>query len=588
MFCVVKATYQSEFRRFTLANIHLDNLEQDSQKLSYQVLHDKLCTLFNQGNLNISYEDNQGARREIKTNEDVLSALLSFSKQIQPSPTIMVVRLEVEPYTPVDNINLENLSLEDHSDKASTCSMDSSSTRCEDKAGALHPDVYCDICLNSVRGVRWKCQDCPNYDLCQKCHPLARQRHPHHTFRAIGKHVGNADQSNSVPQNARAAVHHASCDLCSKSIVGVRHKCFQCPDYDLCQGCLPLAKTRHNHHTFIPIAYPGQIQVKVDQTPHYNVICDGCDSEIFGVRYKCGNCPDYDLCGNCEALPDPVHDPTHVFLKIRRPISSRMTVATPLLPYMYQRGWGRNMCHHPQQAGQTCPVATQINKSSNEVASQTLPSEPAAHRASQTTLNAAYIKDLTFKDGAIHPVRSQFLKVWEMNNSGSEDWPEGTVLQFVGGDRMFVDEDVDIKNPEVIVGSIGVNEHACIGLTLQAPPVPGRYISYWRLVTPSGQRFGQRIWCDILVDAPATKAVVPEASIPETIVSEASTPEPAVPEVSVTETAVTEAAAPAVEQVEQKTPAEETKCEPMDVDEVEHKMEADTDDEFVVVDSDDM
>jgi hypothetical protein len=98
-------------------------------------------------------------------------------------------------------------------------------------------------------------------------------------------------------------------------------------------------------------------------------------------------------------------------------------------------------------------------------------------RASQTTLNAAYVKDLTFKDGATHPARSQFLKVWEMNNSGSEDWPEGTVLQFVGGDRMFVDEDVDIKNPEVIVGSIGVNEHACIGLTLQAPPVPGRYIS---------------------------------------------------------------------------------------------------------------
>jgi hypothetical protein len=43
MFCVVKATYQSEFRRFTLANIHLNNLEQDSQKLSYKSLHEKVC-----------------------------------------------------------------------------------------------------------------------------------------------------------------------------------------------------------------------------------------------------------------------------------------------------------------------------------------------------------------------------------------------------------------------------------------------------------------------------------------------------------------------------------------------------------------
>ena len=42
MFCVVKATFLAEFRRFTLANIHLDNLDKDDSKLSFESLHRKV------------------------------------------------------------------------------------------------------------------------------------------------------------------------------------------------------------------------------------------------------------------------------------------------------------------------------------------------------------------------------------------------------------------------------------------------------------------------------------------------------------------------------------------------------------------
>ena len=50
--------------------------------------------------------------------------------------------------------------------------------------------------------------------------------------------------------------------------------------------------------------------------------CDSCQKTIVGVRYKCANCPDYDLCGACEALNDNgrVHDRTHLFLKIAMPL----------------------------------------------------------------------------------------------------------------------------------------------------------------------------------------------------------------------------------------------------------------------------
>ncbi|KAF9364133.1 hypothetical protein BGX34_002450, partial [Mortierella sp. NVP85] len=515
MFCVVKATYQSEFRRFTLANIHLNNLEQDSQKLSYKSLHEKEA-------LSISYQDHQGIRKNIQTNADVLDALLSFSNQAQPSPTIMVVRLEVEP-SAQDNATLQklsDLSLENQTDKEATCKAHPVTTKCQKQA------KVCEAFVGNAKTV-------PTM-ICAKIVTLLLGSVIRTTYSNLSKST---------------------------------HKCFQCPDYDLCQACLPLASTHHKHHTFVPIAYPGQIQVKVDHTPHYNVICDGCENEIHGVRYKCGNCADYDLCGNCEARPDPIHDPTHIFLKIRRPIATRLTSATPLLPQMYQRGWGRTLCHHPQQTGQTCPVDATC-KTSNEAASQTLPQEPTP-QAPQVTLDSAFVKDLAFKDGAAIQAGEPFLKVWELKNTGPSGWPEGTTLQFVGGDRMFIDDDAN-KKTEATVSPIGANEQTCIGLPLEAPANPGRYISYWRLVTPSGERFGQRIWCDILVEAPVTSKDVDADPVP------------------VAETA-DEEMMQADETKEEGKEVEEEKDMDVDVDvkEAEIKKEDDSDDEFVVVDTDD-
>ncbi|KAG0321768.1 hypothetical protein BGZ99_003702 [Dissophora globulifera] len=478
MFCVVKATFLSESRRFTLANVYLDHLERDASKLTYKILHDKI-------NMAISYDDHNGIHRTIKTDADVLESIKSFGKQAQPSPTIVVLRLDVEPcepeFTQVTNDTLPEL-MRGLSLVKQALIPDAAE---EDEPDTVHLNVYCDVCLNTIRGTRWKCQECDNYDLCQNCHGLAHHRHPQHPFTPIKKHVQLVDRPipgsfTSVRRPPPQAAHRASCDLCSNVIIGTRHKCFQCPDYDLCEGCLPLAVTKHKGHTFIPIAYQDQISVKVDHTPHFNVVCDNCNEEIYGVRYKCGNCADYDLCGNCEALPDSVHDVGHIFLKIRQPISARMTAKTPILPNMYQKGWGLAVCHHPQQTGQSCPVAVVL----------------------EDHLKAVFVKDITVKDHSVVAAGSPFVKVWEMTNTGSSEWPEGTVLQFVGGDRMFAETDSDVSSPEVKVSAVGADESLCISTNLVAPTVPGRYISYWRLVSPAGERFGHRVWCDILVQEP--------------------------------------------------------------------------------------
>ncbi|KAI1311932.1 hypothetical protein EDD11_003250 [Mortierella claussenii] len=523
MFCVVKATFQSEFRRFTLANIHLDNLQQDAAKLSFEALHQKICVLFNQTAMNISYEDHKGARKHIKNNEDVTEAIRSFSMQSQPSPTVMVVRLDVEPLQKdrrivSDDVRdklffatqaLSHMSvLESRPQKVETAekapvAQENDSTLENENEETLHANVYCDICLNTVRGIRWKCRDCDNYDLCQTCYAQPEFGHPPHRFRRIEKQINNEEgtlfsktKRHPIEHMPGVAAHSASCDLCLNRIIGVRHKCLQCPDYDLCQTCLPLAHAHHKEHTFIPIAYPGQVEVNVDQTSHFNVVCDGCNNGIYGVRYKCGNCADYDLCGNCEALSEPIHDPSHIMLKIRKPISSRMAAATPLLPNMYHKGWGRSICHHPQQTGQTCPVASG-GKSIYDAVSKTTSQDSVSQQVE--TLNAVFIKDITYKDGTVVEPGISFAKIWEMTNSGPAEWPKGTVLQFAGGDRMFATEDDNVNSPEVKVGAVSVSEYVCITANLKAPLAAGRYVSYWRLVSPSGERFGHRVWCDILV-----------------------------------------------------------------------------------------
>merc|ERR1712226_1280932 len=62
----------------------------------------------------------------------------------------------------------------------------------------------------------------------------------------------------------------------------------------------------------------NQENQKQDGEVHYGVSCDGCDGPVQGFRYKCMVCPDYDLCGLCEAKG--LH-PGHNMIRIASPES---------------------------------------------------------------------------------------------------------------------------------------------------------------------------------------------------------------------------------------------------------------------------
>ena len=61
-------------------------------------------------------------------------------------------------------------------------------------------------------------------------------------------------------------------------------------------------------------------QAKRNGHVHRGIECNSCGTQpIQGIRYRCANCVDYDLCESCEAQQP--HTKTHVFFKIRIPFN---------------------------------------------------------------------------------------------------------------------------------------------------------------------------------------------------------------------------------------------------------------------------
>jgi next-to-BRCA1 protein 1 len=241
---------------------------------------------------------------------------------------------------------------------------------------------------------------------------------------------------------------------------------------------------------------------------HLNITCDGCNaSPIVGVRYKCANCPNFDLCEACEARGDK-HDATHVFLKINRPTAHALF--RPVIPNLYvpqhggpQHGGphhGRWHCRRPDgrcPQGESTPAPAAATAA---IVPATTPSAPAA--PANPAPSARFIRDATIPDGTVMNAGAAFTKAWRMGNDGAAAWPAGTILRFEGGDAM---SGVARAIPLLAPGNA-----ADLVVDMKAPARAGKYMSYWRLCNNSGQAFGHRIWVDITVqEAPAAPAPVP-------------------------------------------------------------------------------
>ncbi|KAG5964880.1 hypothetical protein E4U58_003012 [Claviceps cyperi] len=404
------------------------------------------------------------------------------------------------------------------------------------------------------------CTECEDFDLCQSC--FGRDAHGHHPKHGFTAAVPGAQLPAYIRVKlnpGRNQVHHAICDGCDANITGVRHKCLDCPDWDYCAECVQSAHFVHPSHRFVAIYEPltSLHAAAVCQPVHSGVRCDGplCSSSratsamsayIRGIRYKCAVCHDVDFCANCEASPANEHNKTHPMLKFKTPVRN-VTVTTTGEREGGQRmpTMGDRLCSKATETVPTIPtnamntVQTIIDvKPVDAVVPAPCPAkepvpmsmplvQPVATPTSscktqEKDLHAVFLYD-AIADGTVLPPDFVFQQMWVLRNEGKITWPAGCSIKFVGGDYMGL---VDSARPagvsELVSASASTTNHQPLApgdewgfcTNLRTPSRPGKVISYWRLTTPDGMRFGHRLWCD--VDVRATEVPEPECTAPST------------------------------------------------------------------------
>ncbi|XP_061189059.1 next to BRCA1 gene 1 protein-like isoform X2 [Saccostrea echinata] len=266
-----------------------------------------------------------------------------------------------------------------------------------------------------------------------------------------------------------------------------------------------------------PKVKPMADKVKLDSSSvhqvyyHCGVICDNCNKVVVGSRYKCCNCVDYDLCEECENVSG-VHDPTHVFIKLRRPIRFRQK--GPLMKQILYKAYRQPTSSEEKEetdeneaaaitlkSGKQGKILAKIEKVQAKAA---MKQEKIKQKQEKTIeklkmkldvlkdMKAQFMGDLTIPDGTKVQPGTKFVKTWKIRNSGNISWRETTKLHNISGDlpTPSSDTDVPLLNP---------GETADISVTFFAPEEPGKYQSHWKMLD-SGHQFGHRVWCLVQVE----------------------------------------------------------------------------------------
>ncbi|CAN6987277.1 hypothetical protein IGI04_001441 [Brassica rapa subsp. trilocularis] len=212
---------------------------------------------------------------------------------------------------------------------------------------------------------------------------------------------------------------------------------------------------------------------------HKGIRCDGCGVlPITGPRFKSKVKEDYDLCTICFSVMGNEGD----YTRMDKPVSAQQLHPFRGLPTPFSNPW---LGHVPR------------------------PHHGGLHfRCTRPKLDSRFVLDVNVLDGTVVAPSAPFTKIWKMRNNGSLVWPHGTQIVWIGGDRFSSSLSVDLQ--QIPVEGVPINSELDVKVEFVAPESPGRYISYWRMASSNGAKFGQRVWVLIHVDASLKGSVVNE------------------------------------------------------------------------------
>jgi next-to-BRCA1 protein 1 len=393
------------------------------------------------------------------------------------------------------------------------------------------------------------CDTCEDFDLCKTCFTEDKHgHHPKHAFSAASKRAVLEPDVSRLLAPGRNETHNAICDGCDKTIRGVRHKCLDCPDWDYCNNCIVDAAFVHPDHRFVPVYEQLEAVERLNaraysRAYHVGICCDGplCQSRpsnyIVGDRYKCAVCHDTDFCANCEASPANAHNKTHPLIKFKTPVKY-VTVSTsgarrgqrmPMLGDQPQLSRASTSSRATETtAAKEDIVKTEVQtvadvKPDTEVKEEVAETSAPAPAVTADDLVAVYSRD-TITDGTVLPPNHVFAQTWYLRNEGTVPWPANCAVKFVGGDYMGcvdphhpagVYELADANLSAVCSSAVAPGEEVPFTVLLRTPAREGKVISYWRLTTKEGMKFGHRLWCDINVQTPKYEEEVKSEPVEE-------------------------------------------------------------------------
>jgi next-to-BRCA1 protein 1 len=381
------------------------------------------------------------------------------------------------------------------------------------------------------------CSVCEDFDLCQSCFAKdSHGHHPKHSFAPAVKGTKMPDHIEVKMSPGRNHMHHAICDGCDQNIFGVRHKCLDCPDWDYCANCIKNVKISHPGHRFAPIYESlADVRFRAPAAVHIGICFDGplCNgrnaypSYIRGTRYKCAICNDLDFCANCEASPDNTHNKTHPLIQFKTPVrgvsvtstgetpdgmrmpemGDRQTIskATETMPAVRSNSINPVRTIVDVKPSEPTPAEVTVKTPEPEIKKETPIPEPIP--APKAELKGDFVRE-TVPDGTILPPNHNFEQTWTLRNEGNENWPAGCSVRFVSGDYMGhvdsnhpagISELMSASESTVCYAPLGPGQEFPFTVLLRTPARPGKVISYWRLTTPDGEKFGHRLWCDVNV-----------------------------------------------------------------------------------------
>nr|DAD46362.1 TPA_asm: hypothetical protein HUJ06_004592 [Nelumbo nucifera] len=160
-----------------------------------------------------------------------------------------------------------------------------------------HACTHC--CHLMVSGNRWICNQCKNFQLCDRCHDAEqkleeRERHP---INSREKHALYPVEINDVPGDTKD-----------------KDEILESEFFDTRQAFLSLCQGNHYQYDTLRRAKHSSMMVLYHlhnpTAPAFVTTCNICHHDIeAGQGWRCEICPDYDVCNNCYQKDGGVEHP---------------------------------------------------------------------------------------------------------------------------------------------------------------------------------------------------------------------------------------------------------------------------------------